>query len=158
MPNLDAHDRRLLELIQVDAARTADELASVVPLSPSAIQRRLKRLHDEGVIEREVAVLDAARLGGATLFFASLRLRQEHPASTNRLQDWMAQRPEIQQAYYVTGDHDYIVVVCAADVASYEALMARLMQDNPDVARYTTSVVLKPVKRSLTIPLQPPGN
>jgi len=152
---LDAYDRQLLALVQDDASRTAEELTDRVPLSVSAIQRRLKRLREEGVIEREVAVLDAAQLGGITLFLASLQLTQERPDRMDRLRAWLASCPEVQQAYYVTGQADFVVVVCARDVAAYEALMARLLADNPDVTRYTTSVVLGTVKRGLAVPVEP---
>lgn len=153
MPSpLDAHDRQLLALLQDDASRTAEALAERVPLSVSAIQRRIKRLRDEGVIEREVAVVDAGALGGVTLFLAALQLSREHPERMQRLRAWLAGRTEVQQAYFVTGEYDFLLVVCARDVASYEAVMAQLLADNPDVQRYTTSVVLSPVKRGLALP------
>ena len=150
--DIDPYDRQLLALVQQDAAQTADALALLVPLSPSAIQRRLKRLRELGVIERQVAVIDPQHLGGTTLFLASLQLAHEHPDRMNRLRAWLAERAEVQQAYYVTGESDFMVMVCARDAAGYEALMARLIADNPDVKRYTTSVVLAPVKRGLAVP------
>lgn len=150
---LDAYDRRLLALVQEDAAQTADDMARVVPLSASAIQRRLKRLREEGVIERQVAVLDPQQIGSATtLFLASLQVGQEHPERMQRLRAWLAACPQVQQAYFVTGEGDFLVMICAPDAASYEALMARLMADNSDVRRYTTSVVLSAVKRGLAVP------
>ena len=152
-PELDAYDRQLLALVQEDAAQTAEALSQRVPLSASAIQRRLKRLREEGVIQAQVAVLDPRRLGGGTLFLAALQLAREQPDGMNRLRKWLLACAEVQQAYYITGDSDFAVLVCVPDVASYEALMSRLMADNPDVVRYTTSVVLAPVKRGLALPV-----
>lgn len=155
MPSpLDAYDRRLLALLQEDAGRTAEELAQQVPLSASAIQRRIKRLREERVIERHVAVVDPAAIGGVTMFLASLQLAQEHPQGMQRLRQWLAANAAVQQAYYVTGESsDFVLIVCAEDVAAYESLMAKLMADNPDVQRYTTRVVLSPVKRGLGVPI-----
>ena len=66
---LDRFDRQLLNLVQADSTQTAERLAEQVELSPSAIQRRLRRLRDEGVIERECAILipvsDASTLPAA---------------------------------------------------------------------------------------------
>lgn len=155
---IDAFDRQLLQLVQEDAGQTAQEMSELVPLSVSAIQRRLKRLRDEGFIQRQVAVVDPQSIPGATLFIASLKVSRERPAPMAGLREWLAARPEVQQAYYVTGGDDFVVIVCAGSVASYEALMAGLMADNPDVARYTTSVVLAPVKRSLSIPVSFPAD
>ena len=150
---LDPYDRQLLALVQDDAGRTAEELSRRVPLSPSAIQRRLTRLREEGVIEREVAVVDPQALGGVTLFLSSLQLAHEHPDQLQRLRSWLGACPQVQQAYYVTGQGDFVLLVCAPSVASYEALMAGLMAQNPQVLRYTTSVVLAPVKRGLALPV-----
>jgi len=150
---LDALDRRLLALVQADASRTAEALAQEVPLSVSAIQRRLKRLRETGVIQAQVAVLDPQRIGGSTLFLANLQLAQEHPERMNRLRAWLLACPEVQQAYYVTGESDFTLLVCAPDPTRYETLMARLLAENPDVLRYTTSVVLAPVKRGLALPV-----
>ena len=151
--SLDTYDRQLLVALQEDASRSAQELAADVPLSVSAIQRRIKRLRDEGVIERFVAVVDPAAVGGATMFLASLKLAREKPESAQRLREWIGQCVHVQQAYYVTGESDFVAVVCIDSVAAYESLMARLMADNPDVLRYTTQVVLAPIKRGLGVPV-----
>ncbi len=154
--DLDSHDRHLLALVQENAALTSEELANTVPLSPSAIQRRLKRLREEGVIEREVAVVDPQRLGtaGAT-FIATLRLAEEAPDQVSRLRTWLSDHPAVQQAYYVTGEDDLLVIACARDVQSYERFMDGLMRRHPVVVRYTTRVVLQTLKRGLAVP---PGN
>jgi DNA-binding Lrp family transcriptional regulator len=152
-PQLDTYDRRLLALLQENAGRTAEELAAQVPLSVSAIQRRVKRLREDGIIQRDIAVLDPAAVGGVTMFLASLQLAREHLQGTQRLRDWLVSCPAVQQAYYVTGDSDFVLVVCARDVAQYEALMGRLMAENPDVLRYETRVALSQVKRGLSVPV-----
>ena len=78
MTDLDRFDRQLLDLVQQDAALTAEQLAEHVSLSPSAIQRRLRRLRDQGVIVRQVAVLDAAQVGRPTTFIAGLQVQRHH--------------------------------------------------------------------------------
>jgi DNA-binding Lrp family transcriptional regulator len=150
---LDSYDRQLLAALQEDASRTAHELAEQVPLSASAIQRRIKRLRDDGIIERFVAVVDPGALGGASMFLASLKLARERPEAVQQLRAWLGACVHVQQAYYVTGDSDFVALVCIENVSGYESLMARLMADNPDVLRYTTQVVLAPVKRGLHLPV-----
>ena len=85
MTDLDRFDRQLLRLVQQDAAQTAEQLAEQVSLSPSAIQRRLKRLREQGVIVRQIAVLDPARLGRPTTFIAGLQVDSERPEPMSRL-------------------------------------------------------------------------
>lgn len=153
MTDLDRFDRQLLNLVQQDAALTAEQLAEQVSLSPSAIQRRLKRLREQGVIARQVAVLDPARVGRAMSFIASLQVESERADRMAALRAWIAAEPHVQQAFYVTGEADFILVVTAADAETYEALMARLLADNPNVRRYTTSVAMNVLKRGLALPV-----
>jgi Lrp/AsnC family leucine-responsive transcriptional regulator len=153
MTELDRFDRRLLALVQQDAALTAEQLAEHVSLSASAIQRRLKRLREQGVIVREIAVLDAAQVGRPTTFIAGLQVESERPELMARLRAWLEAESAVQQAFYVTGEADFVLVVTAPDATSYEALMARLLADNPNVRRYTTQVAMGVLKRGLALPV-----
>ena len=153
MTDLDRFDRQLLDLVQQDAALTAEQLAEHVSLSPSAIQRRLRRLRDQGVIVRQVAVLDAAQVGRPTTFIAGLQVESERPELMARLRAWLEAEAAVQQAFYVTGEVDFVLVVTAPDAAGYEALMTRLLADNPNVRRYTTQVAMGVLKRGLALPI-----
>lgn len=150
---LDAFDRQLLNLVQEDASQTTERLAEQVPLSPSALQRRLKRLREAGVIEREVAVVDARHIGPCTTFLASVQVEHERPELMTPLRAWLVAQPAIQQVFYVTGETDFMLVVTALDAAAYDRLMARLIQEHPHVKRVNTSVALGVLKRGLTIPV-----
>src|SRR5262245_23310977 len=95
---LDRFDRQLLRLVQEDAALTAEQLAKDVELSPSAIQRRLKRLREEGVIVRHAAVVDPAALGRPTLFITSVQVERERPELLAQFRKWLAAQESVQQA------------------------------------------------------------
>ena len=150
---LDRFDRQLLNLVQEDAGQTAERLAEQIGLSPSAIQRRLKRLREEGVIAREIAVVDPKSVGSPTSFVVSLQVERERPEWLAQLRQWLAAQPHIQQVFYVTGEADFVLVVTAADTETYDALMSQMMTANPNVKRFTTNVALSVVKRGLTIPV-----
>ncbi|HEX7012734.1 MAG TPA: Lrp/AsnC family transcriptional regulator [Steroidobacteraceae bacterium] len=150
---LDRFDRQLLNFVQEDASQTAERLAERVELSPSAIQRRLRRLREEGVIAGQTVILDPKKIGNPTFFVVSLQVERERPELLAQLRQWAAREPHVQQAYYVTGESDFVLIVTAPDTQTYEAMMARLMAENPNVKRFTTQVVLGLVKRGLTIPV-----
>ena len=150
---LDRLDRLLLNLVQEDAAQTTEQMAQQVPLSPSAIQRRLRRLREQGVITRQVAVVEPRKVGRPTTFVVSLQVERDRPELLGGLRAWLAAQPHVQQAFYVTGEADFMVVVTAPDTETYDALMARLLHDNPNVRRFTTHVALAIVKRGLTVPV-----
>jgi Lrp/AsnC family leucine-responsive transcriptional regulator len=151
--DLDRFDRQLLNLVQQDSGQTAERLAEQVALSPSAIQRRLRRLRELGVIERETAVVDPRKVGRPTFFIASLQIEREQPELLAQLRAWLAEHEQVQQAFYVTGEADFVLIVTAPDTESYDALMGRLIAENPNVRRFTTSVALGVVKRGLTVPV-----
>jgi Lrp/AsnC family transcriptional regulator, leucine-responsive regulatory protein len=150
---LDRFDRQLLELVQHDATQTAERLAEQIALSPSAIQRRLRRLREQGVILRDVAVVDPAKVGRPTFFIASLQVERERPELLAQLRAWLAAQETVQQAFYVTGEVDFVLIVAARDTGSYDALMARLVDENPNVKRFTTHVALGVIKRGLALPV-----
>jgi Lrp/AsnC family transcriptional regulator, leucine-responsive regulatory protein len=150
---LDRFDRQLLSLVQDDSAQTAERLAQQMGLSASAVQRRLKRLREEGVIVRDAAVVDPRKVGRPTYFVVSVQVEGERPELLAQLREWLAARDQIQQIFYVTGDVDFVLIVTAPDTESYEALMARMIAENPNVRRFTTSVVLSVAKQGLKIPI-----
>ena len=150
---LDRFDRQLLNLVQQDSSLAAERLAEQVALSPSAIQRRLRRMREQGVIMRDAAVLDPAKIGRPNFFIVSLEVERERPELLAQLRSWLNEQEQIQQAFYVTGEVDFVLIVTAPHMEAFEALMSRLLQENANVKRYTTNVALGLVKRGLSIPV-----
>ncbi len=69
-----------------------------------------------------------------------------------RLRDWLRAEGAVQQAYYVTGTADYILIVTAHDITDFDALMSRLLAENANVRRFTTNVAMSTIKRGLAVP------
>lgn len=153
--DLDDFDRKLLALMQEDAGQTAERLSENVGLSPSAIQRRLRRLREDGVIERDISIVAPDRVGRPTFFVTALSVKQERPELQVELRRALSRHQEVQQVYYVTGEADFILLVTARDPASYNAFMQQLMAEHTNILRFTTNVVLDTVKRGLAIPIPP---
>jgi DNA-binding Lrp family transcriptional regulator len=150
---LDRFDRQLLNLVQEDSAQTAERLAEQVGLSPSAIQRRLKRMREQGVIMREAAIVDPHAVGRPIFFVVSLEVERERPDLMAQLREWLGRQPDVQQAFYVTGDTDFVLIITARNTEAFDAMMSRLLGENPNVRRFTTKVVLNLLKQSLTLPV-----
>jgi DNA-binding Lrp family transcriptional regulator len=151
---LDGLDRRLLTELQHDGSLTSDQLADRVGLSPSAISRRVRRLEAEAVIEKRLALVDPSKVGHSALFIVGLEVERERPELVQKLRGWLNDEPSVQQVYYVTGTADYVILVTAPDIASFDRLMSELMAANPNVRRFTTQVVMSIVKRGLFVPVE----
>jgi len=149
---LDARDRRLLDLLQRNARRSLDELAHEVALSAPAVQRRIRRLREAGVITGDVSLVDPAAVGMPMTFIVLVELERERADQVDAFRRKAAAEDRVQQCYYVTGEADFVLVAVAASMDDFEALTRRLFFDDPNVRRFRTSVAMGSALRSLAVP------
>jgi Lrp/AsnC family transcriptional regulator, leucine-responsive regulatory protein len=149
----DRIDRKLLELLQQDAARPLHEIGELVGLSPSAVQRRLASYKSSGLIDRHIAVLNPQALPGIVHACVSVTLQRESTALHSRFRKRICAAPEVQQCYDLAGEWDYLVIIAADGMTRCRAIIDELFLDAPNVARYDTRFVFEIVKRGLRIPL-----
>lgn len=146
-------DRNILKLMQKDATITLSELAERAGLSPSSAQRRLQKLREEKVILRDVSVVDPKKVGGAVSMLVEVELERDRPELLPSFQRWVAETPEVQEAWGTSGRGDYTLVILAQSVEHFDVLADRMMDLNPNIRKFTTSVVLKTLKRGLVVPI-----
>ena len=146
-PDIDDIDKKILRVIQQDARRSAESIGTDIGLSASAVQRRIARLRDDGVITAEGAIVDPKSVGRALTMIVDVEVERERPELMAALKRWIAVEPAIQEAWYVTGDGDFVLIVCMRDVEEYDALMQKLVAENPNVRRIRTRVALGTMKR-----------
>lgn len=151
MTPLDRIDRRLLAALQDDARRPPASLADAAGVSVATVQRRLGRLRAEGVIAREIAVVDPAALGQPMTFVVMVEMERERPDRLDAFARAARAEAQVQQCYYVTGEADFCLICTAADMAGFEALTRRLLFSEPNVRRFRTSVVMGVRKAGLAI-------
>jgi Lrp/AsnC family leucine-responsive transcriptional regulator len=151
---LDEFDYRILQRWQADTRLPAKRIADDIGLSVAAVQRRIKRLREQGVIRREVAELDPARLGLPLTCIVLLDLDRESSADLDRFRRKMLACSKVQQCYYVTGQHDFVLIVLAADMQDFDAFTRRNLVDDPNVRGFTTQVVFERVKTGCTVPVK----
>lgn len=109
--DLDDLDRKLLDLLQEDAARPLHDLGRAVGLSPSAVQRRLTRYRSTGLIAKQVAVLDPEAVTGTVLACVLVTLERESPRHHSSFRERMRAAPEVQQCYDLAGAWDYLAIL-----------------------------------------------
>lgn len=151
---LDAIDRKLLAAVQIDAAQTAEQLAMRVGLSPSAAQRRLKRLKDTGVVRQEIAVVSHEAVGRPFLLVVEVKVEHDHEPEATTFTRRLESAPEVMQCYYVTGRADYVLLCTFRDMSEYEAFSQKMFVESSNVVSFETSVVIKPVKMTLQVPVE----
>lgn len=153
-PDLDSLDHAILTQLQDDARTIAETIGARVGLSAAAVQRRIKRLRETGVIAREVAVLDPAALGLSMTFIVMVEMERERLEVLDAFRQQVLGDAHVQQCYYVTGTADFVLVVTCRDMLDFEAFTHRMFFDNENVRHFTTSVAMERVKVGLTLPLR----
>lgn len=154
-PALDELDLAILARWQHDTRVAAQEIGDAVGLSMAAVQRRLKRMRETGVIEAEVARVDPAAVGYPITCIVSVDLDREGLADMDRFKARVCRFAQVQQCYYVTGQVDFVLIVLARDMADYEAFTREALLGDPNVRSFTTHVALERVRVGLSTPLAP---
>jgi Lrp/AsnC family leucine-responsive transcriptional regulator len=143
----DNFDLKLLNAMQENADRTAEELAEIIPLSPSAIARRLRRLREEGAIARTVALLPAGMVERRLKALVSIQLHDHAPAAgLADLKERMRAQDQVQLCLEVSGSNDMVLLVACRDMAEFNAFADAELASSPVVRRYETSFVKKEIK------------
>ena len=150
--DLDPFDLAILAILQKDATTPQRAIGEAVNLSAPAVQRRIKRMQETGVIQANVAVADPAKLGQAITVLVEIEMASELASEIDAAKRAFAEAPEVQQCYYVTGEFDFMLVVLVPDMAAYEALTRRLFFGNNNVKRFRSLVALDRVKVGLSVP------
>lgn len=153
MPDLDSFDRAILRLVQADNTTPLRVISEQVNLSTAAVQKRLQRLRQSGVIRAEVAVLDPDKLAKPITIIVEVHVEQTPPGKELDALKASFAGPEIQQCYYVTGNADFLLVVTVATMAEYQALARCLFEDNPLIKWFRTTVVMERIKAGLSVPI-----
>ena len=149
---LDVFDNKILELIQLNSRLATDKIAEQIGLSVSAVQRRLKKLREEGVIVSEIAIVDNKYLENSMSFIAGVEIERDSYQTLALFKAWADDKKNIQQVHYVTGDVDLVVLITAPSVSDYDAFIERMMAEIPNICRVTTNVVLDSPKQSFYVP------
>ena len=150
---VDEMDRRLLALLQRDTTATAEILGSQIGLSASTVQRRIKRLRKTGVIEREVAIVNTDAIGKRMTFIVGVKVDYGQKAGVETLQRRLLADPRTQQAYYVTGEVDLMLVVVVHDMQDYDNYSKTLLLASPAMLRFQSNVVIEGLRVGLEVAL-----
>lgn len=151
--SLDRFDLAIIAILQKNNTTPQRVIGEAVNLSAPAVQRRIKRLEEAGVIQAHVAVIDPAKVGHPITVFVEVEMESERADLIDAAKREFTAAPEVQQCYYVTGEADFILVMLLPTMAAYEAVTRRLFFGNNNVKRFRSFVTMDRVKVGLTVPI-----
>lgn len=150
---LDPFDLKILSVLQKDNRVTSDQLGQIVGLSPTACQRRMKKLREDGVIAADVSILSPSALGRQFTTLVQVSLERERADIIDKFKASIRATPEIMSGFYVTGEADFVLVVSAYDMEDFEQFTRRFFYDNPHIKSFKTMVVIDRVKFGYSLPI-----
>lgn len=150
---LDRLDLRILAALQENNQATAQELAERVPLSPSAILRRIRQYREEGVIAADVSILEPERIGERLSVLFLVQLERHSPAAVADFRAHLARAPQVQICMEISGAFDIAFIAIFRGMAEFNGFSDGQVAGHASVRRYEASFVKKRVKFSTAIPL-----
>jgi DNA-binding Lrp family transcriptional regulator len=150
---LDKKDSTLLTHMQNNARLTSAELGKLVDLSPSGVQKRLRKLEENGIVERYATMLNRKRLGYDLLVFVKVIIQGHTAELIAEFDDAVREMPEVLESHRIIGDADYLLKVVVRDREQLDHFLMKQLLSLDSVARVSSYLVLKEVKETTSIGL-----
>jgi Lrp/AsnC family transcriptional regulator len=150
---LDAIDRKLLEMLQLDCDTPIAELAAAVQLSTTPCWRRIQRMKDAGVVTGNVALLDPKSVNVGVTVFVNIKTNQHSQAWFDRFHATVESIPEVVEFYRMSGDVDYLLRIVVPDIAAYDGVYKRLIAGT-QLFDVSSSFAMEQLKFTTALPLR----
>ncbi|WP_050399767.1 Lrp/AsnC family transcriptional regulator [Bradyrhizobium embrapense] len=150
----DRIDARILQIVQKNNRLTSEAIGEIAGLSATAVQRRLKRLRSDGIIEGDVSIVSTKAVGRPIQMLVLVSLERERADIIDRFKKAIKSSIDIVSGFYVTGDADFALYITAKSMEDYEQFTRKFFYSNPDIKGVKTMVVLDRVKAGFALPIE----
>lgn len=152
---MDQFDIAILDILQIDNQTSQRTIADRIGLSAAAVQRRIKRMREDGTIKREVTILNPKHFGDPITILVEVTLENEKIELIDQAKKSFVESPEVQQCYYVTGETDFFLVIVVPSMSEYERLTRRLFFGNENIKSFRSLIAMGIEKQGFQLPLMP---
>ena len=150
---LSRTDRRLLDALQRDVTPSQSDLAETVGMSRTYCWRRIREFEENGVIEKQVALLNPRKLGFQIHVLLSVSMVEHSDKTRKKFESHVASLPEVMECFSVSGDRDYLLQIISKDMESYNDFLSNRILHHPSVHSASSSFALRRVKYTTALPL-----
>ncbi|PJC87555.1 transcriptional regulator [Vibrio sp. HA2012] len=150
---LDKTDKKLLSLLQYDCTLSLNDLAEQVNLTTTPCWKRLKRLEDEGVISKRVALLNPEKLGLLFTAFVLVKTSDHSHEWYSRFADTVSDFPEVMEFYRMAGEYDYMMKVQAEDMKRFDEFYKKLVNSIDGISNVTSTFAMESLKYTTALPI-----
>ena len=153
MNHLDETDLQILALLQKDASLTNKEISFQLHKSVAAVHERTRRLKEQGVIKRVVAILDRKKINKSLIAFSHVLLNDHTAATLNQFEEQVAKFPEVMECFQMTGTFDFILRIASSDMDAYHNFYRNKLATLPNISTVQSFFVLSETKSDTAYPL-----
>ncbi|MBD3636178.1 MAG: Lrp/AsnC family transcriptional regulator [Crocinitomicaceae bacterium] len=150
---LDATDRKLLNLLQKDASLTHKQLAEQLNLTVTPVYERIKKLKKEGVIEGIRATVNRTKVGKPVLIFCEVSVTNHKKENLDRFEKEVLELDEVVECFHVSGKHDYMLKIVQTSMEEYRGFLVDKLAKIEGVGNVNSAFVMKELKQGNTISL-----
>ena len=147
----DNIDRTLITLLQGDSKQTNKELSGKLNLSVTAVYERIKKLENQGVIDKYVALVKKEKVGKAFVAFCHIKLLQHSQDYVVKFEKEVANLTEVLECYHISGDYDYLLKVHVSDMDEFRDFMVKKLTTISHIGSTHSMFVINEVKHTTTI-------
>jgi len=145
MRPIDATDRRILALLQEDAKLTNKEIASRLGMTTTPVYERIKRLEENGYIQRYVALLDREKLGYQIIAYCNVQLKEHAKRFLDQFEKEVGQLEEVMECYHIAGRYDYLIKVIVGDIHHYHDFITNKLAALENIGNVQSSFVMREI-------------
>lgn len=150
----DSIDKQILSILQQDARITNVQLAKKIGISPPAMLERVKRLENNGIIKRYVAIVDPSKVSKGIFALVSVSLSAHQLSSIDLFTKQIKKLDEVLECYHVAGEEDFILKIAVSSIEEYENFILSKLTKINGVSRVNTKFVLSTVKYNTKIKIE----
>ena len=146
LKELDATDITILNLIQKDARTTNKEISHKTRKSLSAIQVRIRKLQENGIIKKFITLLDRKKIGRGLAVFTLIKLSNYGSSALTEFQEKASVFEEVMECYHLSGDSDFILKVVVQDMDDYNQFIVSKLSVLPHIGAVKSMFVISESK------------
>jgi Lrp/AsnC family leucine-responsive transcriptional regulator len=150
MTKFDNTDRDILKYLQEDAKLTTKELAGRLNLSPTPVYERVKRLENEGIITKYVAVVDREKVGKGLMVLCNIRLKEHEQKAGSKFVKQIIELPEVVECLNISGDYDFLIKVVVSDMREYQSFIMNKLASLENIGSTQSIFVMGEIKNDNT--------
>ena len=149
---MDQTDLRILRILQEDSGLSVSDVAKQVGLSASPCWKRINRMQKEGIIKRQLAVLDAHRLGFGLTVFVHIKTGEHSTTWLEEFSTKVTAMPEVMEIHRIAGEVDYMLKVVVPDMGAFDTFYKRLI-GTAALGEVTSHFTMETIKETTALPI-----